>query len=97
MLISHQKSPLVNDHYRLIRDAELPRACQRMVNYFDRCKMVNGSSKCSEEVKNVMEVCPAYALESRYYAYSSDQRRKESHKEDQCGPRQSLKASYGSV
>ena len=67
MLIGHQNSPLVKDHYRSIKEGTLPRACQRMVNYFERCKMINGSSKCSEEVKNVMEICPAFALESKFY------------------------------
>jgi hypothetical protein len=46
------------------RETVLPRGCKRLVSAFERCKMINGSEKCSTEIQNVMEQCPNWALES---------------------------------
>lgn len=49
----------------LVRQEQpLPKACTRQVTAFKRCKMINGVESCGDEVKNLMEICPTWALES---------------------------------
>ena len=56
---SYAKGPLD------VREVMIPRACDRQKKAFARCKLVNGSEKCAEEVKGVMEICPTWALERK--------------------------------
>lgn len=48
------------------RQLMIPRGCSRQMGAFNRCKMVNGSEQCADEVKNVMEICPTWALEGKF-------------------------------
>merc|ERR1712194_164844 len=40
----------------------LPRGCHRAKQAYDRCKMVNGKEKCSDEGNYVLGVCPNWAV-----------------------------------
>lgn len=40
-----------------------PKGCSRQVQYYTRCKNVNGKEKCEQEMQNVLELCPNWCLE----------------------------------
>lgn len=58
------RSPAVGGQLNL-RAPYIPRGCQRQKKAFTRCKVVNGGSeKCTKEIKNLMEICPNWCLET---------------------------------
>eukprot|EP01016_Furgasonia_blochmanni_P021905 TRINITY_DN2401_c0_g1_i1.p2 TRINITY_DN2401_c0_g1~~TRINITY_DN2401_c0_g1_i1.p2 ORF type:complete len:321 (-),score=116.07 TRINITY_DN2401_c0_g1_i1:191-1153(-) len=50
-------------HYVISAD-KLPRACVRQIQNFKRCAMINGDEKCEEEINNLMDICPTWALDT---------------------------------
>lgn len=42
---------------------DYPRACNRSMDAYKRCKMVNGMEKCEKEMNNTVEICPTWAIE----------------------------------
>ena len=41
----------------------LPMACVRTIRKFERCEMINGKEKCGEEGKDILQICPNFALD----------------------------------
>ena len=41
----------------------MPRACDRQVFFYRRCKIANGEDKCQEEAQNVLDICTTFALD----------------------------------
>ena len=58
-------SPLQADNRLVLEKQEFPRACQRYLSYYQRCLLVNGEKKCDGSVKDVLEICPTWALEGK--------------------------------
>eukprot|EP01015_Nassula_variabilis_P031741 TRINITY_DN7225_c0_g1_i2.p1 TRINITY_DN7225_c0_g1~~TRINITY_DN7225_c0_g1_i2.p1 ORF type:complete len:196 (-),score=30.33 TRINITY_DN7225_c0_g1_i2:80-667(-) len=42
---------------------KLPRGCVREVQKFKRCSLVNGRELCDKEMKDILSVCPNWALD----------------------------------
>jgi hypothetical protein len=59
---SQQKYAPANTHPIFVTE-KLPRACVRTLQTFERCKMINGESKCGHEGKEILEICPNWALD----------------------------------
>lgn len=64
-LAAQKPSNLQGDHKLILEKQELPRACQRYLNYYQRCLLVNGEKKCDDAVNDVLEICPTWALECK--------------------------------
>ena len=63
-ILGHTPSPITNSKLALSK-VPVPKVCLRYISYYNRCKMVNGKEKCADDLKNFMETCPNFALESR--------------------------------
>ena len=49
--------------YMVLNFQQVPRGCQRQIQYFQRCAKDNGEGNCFQEKINIMEVCPDHVLE----------------------------------
>lgn len=63
-LLGSTPSPIHHDKLQLSK-VPVPKVCLRYMQYYNRCKLINGKEKCSDELQNFMEICPTFALESR--------------------------------
>jgi hypothetical protein len=61
-LWSNEKHAPVNT-YPAFTAEKLPRGCVRTIQNYQRCEMVNGTQKCGDEAKEILEICPNWALE----------------------------------
>jgi len=57
-----QSAPGPHSHYVFTAD-KLPRACVRTLQTLKRCEMVNGDGQCKPQEKDILEICPAWALD----------------------------------
>jgi len=48
----------------VVANEKLPRACAKLLLNYRRCKIINGSEKCSTEGQDILNVCPQWALET---------------------------------
>lgn len=56
------QSPGTNSKFSITREF-FPLACIRSVKKFKRCKIINEEEKCSEEGKDVLQICPNFVLD----------------------------------
>jgi len=55
-------SPAGHSHFIFTAD-KLPRGCVRTIQAFKRCEIVNGQGNCSDASREILEICPAWALD----------------------------------
>jgi hypothetical protein len=49
--------------YMALRYDQIPRGCQRQIQYFQRCTQEKGEGNCFQQKIDIMEVCPDHVLE----------------------------------
>eukprot|EP01017_Pseudomicrothorax_dubius_P000470 TRINITY_DN0_c1893_g1_i5.p1 TRINITY_DN0_c1893_g1~~TRINITY_DN0_c1893_g1_i5.p1 ORF type:complete len:275 (-),score=76.59 TRINITY_DN0_c1893_g1_i5:109-933(-) len=50
--------------YLVLTADKLPRGCTRAIQAKRRCLMVNGPEACNQEVQDIVDICPNWALDS---------------------------------
>lgn len=59
----HTAGPIQDNAVLTFVPHKYPRACERYLNFYKRCVMVNGDNKCDNEEREFLAVCPNFALE----------------------------------
>jgi len=55
-------SPQRHSHFAFTAE-KLPRGCVRTLDAFRRCTLINGEQNCSGESRDILKICPTWALD----------------------------------